>query len=148
MSRLDYNLLSCVSFSIAGIIDKATMLTSRFKNKQIIRSYLCLNTLKKEGCSFYSKLGPCSTRSLLSHRTELFLWASAEELKELFSREKGTKPRTWGMFSTGGGSQYTHPKAEVAPCQVGSGVVSESDSVTFPLPGSLTSQAGPSTTTC
>lgn len=87
-------MLSHLGLSIDGIIGTATMLTSRFKNKQKSKLYQCLNTLGKKGCLFYSKLGSHSTRSLLSPRTELFLLASAEELKKLFRMALSQEPRS------------------------------------------------------
>lgn len=63
---------------------------------------------KKKGHFFCSKLGPRSTRSLLSPRTKLFSWASAEELKELF-RRKGHSAKGQGVFLAGGGKSVHSP---------------------------------------
>lgn len=106
--------------------------------------------LRKKRCLFCSKLGPHSTRSLLSPRTEPFPWASAEELKELFRRKehsaKGPESvlgRRWEV------SALTHPRADVAPCWQEVGwhleVLEEEDQARqcgLFSPSSLTSQAG------
>lgn len=61
----------------------------------------------REKAAFSVQIGVLSTTSLLSPRTKLFPWASAEELKELF-RRKGHTAKGPGVCLAGGG---THPRA-------------------------------------
>lgn len=72
--------------------------------------------LREKRLPFLFKFGSSAPEaSFPLEQRKLFLWASAEELKELF-RRKGIQPRARGVFLAGGGSQSTHPRAEVSPC--------------------------------